>query len=427
MMKTTDNGGWLPLSGTHAKRIGQVSSLYVSLIVSMGIAFVTSIVNTRTLGASAYGDFKFINNVFGFLATIATLGLFVTGSQMLAPLSADSGKRHGLVGALIWIAGIISAAFVGVTAIFALLEPEIFAKDLKWELLLFSPLVAVSIFQPCLENIYQGENRIHEFSLFRIVPAAAFLLALLGLSVVMKLDLPVTLALQLVAMGGTTIFFLRRLRPKLSQIGEYRNELWSANKQYGWQVYIGMLSNVATAYLSTFMISYFLDNANVGYFSLAVTLTMPLTQISSVVGTTYFKDFAMDDELPGKVTRAMGAVAALTLVLFLLVIRPVVLLVYTRQFEEVILLAQLISVGAVLHGLGDYFNRFLGAHGRGKELRNGAFVVGFVNVFGYLLLIRLYGIEGAAVARLIASSTYCAMMVWYYRSFRRYVIRTQAA
>ncbi len=426
-MKLTNNGGWLPLSGTHAKRLGQVSSLYVSLIVSMGIAFVTSIVNTRTLGAEAYGDFKFINNVFGFLATISTLGLFVTGSQVLAPLPAESGKRDRLVGALLSVAGVISAAFVAVSIVFAFVEPAIFSTDLKWEILLFSPLVAVSVFQPCLENIYQGENKIHEFSLFRILPPAVFLLALLGLSVTTKLNLPLTLGLQLAAMGGTTAFFLWRLRPKFSENGTYRKELWTANKEYGWQVYIGMLSNVATAYLSTFMISYFLDNTNVGYFSLAVTLTMPLTQISSVVGTTYFKDFASDDELPGNVTRAMGGVAAVTLILFLLLIRPVVLLVYTRQFEQVIFLSQIISVGAVLHGVGDYYNRFLGAHGRGKELRNGAFVVGFVNVFGYLLLIRFYGIAGAAVARMLASSTYCAMMVWYYRSFRRYVVGTQAA
>ncbi len=406
-------------TGIQTARIRQVSSLYVSMVAGLAISFFTSIINTRTLGPQAYGDFKFVNNLFSFFATIATLGLFTTGSQVLAQLRSEDHRRGHSVGALLTFAGIISAAFILISIGFSAIEPKLFSNDLGLIILMFSPTVAVYIFQPCLENIYQGENKIHELSLFKLLPALVFLLFLMAANILGKLSVVSTLLLQLIAFVATSLVFLVRLHPNYSQSREYRKTIWEANKNYGWHVYIGILSNVATAYLSTFMISYFLDNRNVGFFSLALALTMPLTQISAVVGTTYFKDFAHADALPRKVTLATGVIAVFSMLLFLLVVKPLVLAVYTSDFAEVISLSSVIAFGATAHGVGDYFNRFLGAHGRGKELRNAAIAVGSVNVAGYIALVGLVGVQGAAVTKLVSGTAYCGLMMNYYRRYQK--------
>jgi Na+-driven multidrug efflux pump len=82
-------------------------------------------------------------------------------------------------------------------------------------------------------------------------------------------------------------------------------------------------------------------------------------------------------------------------------------------------ISSIIAIGSAIHGMGDYFNRFLGAHGQGKQLRNGAFVVGAVNILGYFILIKFFGIDGAAITKLAAGLIYCSMMIFYYFRFRK--------
>jgi len=81
------------------------------------------------------------------------------------------------------------------------------------------------------------------------------------------LSLNTTLTLQLIASAAVISAALRRLHPTVAHFKENTKILWRANRGYGWYVYLGILSNVATGYLATFMISYFLDNSKVGFFS----------------------------------------------------------------------------------------------------------------------------------------------------------------
>lgn len=405
----------------RSRRLRQIGSLYVSMIMVIVIGLVTSVINTRMLGPERYGDLKFIYGVFQFLATISTLGIFSTGSQLLATTKEGDDRREQIIGALLVNAAVIAAIFIGIAVIFSFVEPALFGNDLGLMILTFSPTIAVFIFQPCIENILQGENRIHELSLFRILPGALFALSLVVLNLIFKVDLVVTLLLQFASGLAVNLMIQRRLRPSMSRVRELTRELWKANIHYGRQVYFGVLSGVATAYLSTFMISYFLDNTSVGYFALAMTLTMPLMQVSTVVGTSYFRDFAHSDRIPRKVTLVTVAISAGTLIMFLLLVKTVVVLVYTERFAPVAELSAIIATGSVFHGFGDYINKFLGAHGRGKELRNGAIAVGIINVAGYYLLVRWFGVEGAAVTKLAAGVIYCGMMILYYVRFRREV------
>jgi len=389
------------------------------MVLSIIIGFITSIINTRTLGPEGYGDYKFIINLFQFMTILSSLGLSYTTSQHLTQMQSGDNRKLCLIGANFIFTVVISVFFIICSIIFSFLEPYFFESHLSNVILLFSPLVAVFIFNSTIENILPGDNKIHQLSLFRVIPALFFMLLLLLVNYIYHLNLLITLFIQIVIGIVTIIVFYRLLRPEYI---DYKNNIrliWEANKKFGWHVYIGSLSGVASTYISTFMISYFLDNTHVGYFSLAITLTMPLMQISSIVGITYFKEFANVNILPRKVTFLTALISAISTIIFILIIKPVVLMVYTESFVQVAYISSIIAIGAAIHGMGDYFNRFLGAHGQGKQLRNGAFVVGVVNILGYFILIKFFGIAGAAITRLAAGLIYCSMMIFYYIRFRK--------
>jgi len=404
------------------KRLQQVGSLYTAMIVSMIGAFVASVINTRTLGPDGYGDFKFINNLFLFMSELSLFGIAFTTSQLVARTSSDENKKREIIGGSFVITFLFSILFILFCIIFSFFEPRIFGNNLQTAIIIFSPLVAIYIFDITIEMILEGDNQIHYLSLFRILPPILFVSFLLLFNALSPLDVNITLAIQMVVGFGVTYFFYKKVKPRYDEYLQNIKVLWKANKSYGWHVYIGSLSNVATAYLSTFLISYFLDNKHVGFFSLAVNLTMPLMQLASVVGTTYFKDFAHIDKLPVKVTLLTVSTSFIAVLLFILLIKPLVILVYSEKFLSVASIAGIIAVGSGMQGLGDYFNRFLGAHARGKELRNGAIIVGVINVIGYFILIKYFGIMGAAVTRLMAGLVYCVLMFIYYVKFRKIVL-----
>jgi len=67
--------------------------------------------------------------------------------------------------------------------------------------------------------------------------------------------------------------------------------------------------------------------------------------------------------------------------------KQVVVLLYSHEYLAVVPLVYFISISNVLHGSGDYVNCFMGAHGKGKELRNTTLIIGIFNIMSYIILI----------------------------------------
>jgi O-antigen/teichoic acid export membrane protein len=404
---------------TSKLRFGQAGSLYVAVILGVIIGIGSSMITTRLLQPDDYGNLKFIQNFYQLLATISSLGILPTGALLLARLKENDRSKHELIGAIILLTVGLSFIFILLSVGFSFFENQWFSNNLGHIILIFSPILAVLIFQPCLEYILQGDNRIYLMSLFRILPGLLFILVLVGLKFFIGITLSATLLIQLITAGFVTLLIVFLLKPRYSNFRKHRQLILATNKQYGWHVYVGSISSVATSYLSTFVISYYLDNANVGYYSLAVTLSMPLMQIANVVGTTYFKEFAGETSLPKKITLTAVGLTTGAALIFIVLIRYVVVILYTEKFLPVVALAYLTAIGSSLFGLGDYVNRFLQAKGKGKELRNSAFIVGFVNIVGYFLLVRFFGVIGAAMTQFCAGLVYLAAMMFFYREYKK--------
>lgn len=91
---------------------------------------------------------------------------------------------------------------------------------------------------------------------------------------------------------------------------------------------------------------------------------------------------------------------------------------YGKEYAPVIKINFIVSIGVILYGMGDFFNRFLGANGQGKALRNSSFFVGGGLLTASILLIPKWGEYGAACAKLIAGLIYLSIIIYYYLKFK---------
>jgi len=135
--------------------------------------------------------------------------------------------------------------------------------------------------------------------------------------------------------------------------------------------------------------------------------------------STMFKEFANRNAVSKKSTKITLLISVFSLVMFVILIKPVIIGLYSKRFLAVINLTYIVAIGQVFYGFGNYYNRFLGSKGQGKSLRNGAIYVGLTNLIGYVILIPYYGATGAAITQLISGLVFIISMLYYYSKFRK--------
>lgn len=398
--------------------ISKVLSLYSSSFIGIGLGFAISVFNTRVLGKEAFGDFKFIETVFRFLASVVSVGVFISITRMLA-ISNNKVYKKKLLG--FFVIALITAGLIGVIllVIFSYLEPLWFSNNLGATFKTYSFLIFAVLGNIALREILKGLNQIHTLSILNALPAIAYLI----IAYTFNLQNPLYLQDILLIFYGLQLLFLIiiifKLKPSFKINNALLKDVIHENNTNGKPIYIGSLAGVATAHIVGFSISYFIDNTQVGFFTLAMTVCSPLILIPSVLGTTFFKKFASLQFIPKKVILFSIAATLFALAVFYLCIEKVFLLFYTDDFAPTIAIAKLLIFGFLLHGFGDLINRFLGAKGQGKLLRNAAFAVGVVNILGYSLLVYYFGLMGAIITKIIASGVYLLMMYYYYTKFTK--------
>ncbi len=400
------------------QKVRQVGALYSSMIAGVILGIIVSVLNTRILGPEAFGDFKYIHSLYSFLAILIAFGYLVTTSKLLAE-KKNNGIRKELIGSSLVICSILGLIFIVVMLLFSIIQRNYFAKDLSSLIIMLAPLFFFIPFVSGLENIFQGENRIYELAIYRMAPQLLYILVISVLFKFGHINLKTVLVTQLSLFGVIIIISVLYLKPSLKNLKNTLGLISKDNKLYGFNVYIGSVIGVATTHFGPIVISFFSpNNTDVGFFSLAVTITMPLALIPTVVGTSMFKEFANRSEVSVKATKMTILISLISLILFVLLIRPLVLHLYSSDYSQVVNLAYIVSIGQIFHGFGNYFNRFLGSKGKGKYLRNGAIMVGITNLTGYIILVPVFGAYGASWTKLSSGIVFILSMIYYYKKFR---------
>ncbi len=394
----------------------KLSALYGASMLSMALGFLISIFNSRVLGPENFGDYKFIETAARFIASLVTVGFFISLTRLIA-INNNASKERKFIGLFTIIFGIASAIGIITFLIFSFVEPYFFNNGVEVLIRRYFFIVMVIIGQTALAEILKGLHKIYTLSILSFLPLLIYLLLIYTI----HQFYPVNIDLVLLVYYGVLLVFISAiligLKPNLRFEKKLVKELYKENKFNGKPIYYGSLAGVATTHIAGLSISYFMDNTQVGFFMLSLTICSPLLVIPSVLGTIYFKQFVGMNTIPAKVFYFSVLCTLAALLVFYALIDFVVVTFYTESYLPVSRISKFLILSFVFHGLGDLINRFLGAKGKGKLLRNAAFLVGIVNVLGYTLLIKFFNINGAIATKILASCLYLAIMFYYYFNF----------
>lgn len=403
------------LISINREQVKKPFSLYFSIIVSMGIAFITTTLITRFLGAYKYGEFKFITTTWVFLDLIISFGLYTSASRVLV-LEQDARVMREIYWNIIFMTSAIG--LLQFMLLYLIAEPlgALANSNIGHLLMVLSPLMIVYPLKGALTLILQGSNKIYSLGILNILSA---LLYLIFFYLLISLNL-VSVTNALVAQQTSLLFVVLgiivwSLKPRIcnpfNHFGRIRKELIT----YGWPVYVGSLISVATSQATRMMIPMWVDMRALGYFSLALQFAEPLKMIPSVIATSSFREFSSANHISKKILFRTNIISLLGFIgLFLFISYPIDWLL-GNEFAIVANMTRLAAIGAVLHGYGDLYNRFLGAHGKGRIIRNMTYAVGFVNVLSFILLTPYFKEWGAIFSTVLGSITYMGIMWLFYK------------
>ena len=172
--------------------------------------------------------------------------------------------------------------------------------------------------------------------------------------------------------------------------------------------------------LSTILVSYFsTDNSSVALYSLAVMFAVPLSIVPNTIATVYYRQFASQKAIPVRLLFYTLLVTSAGLLFVLGCLPFIIKFFFGADFTAAIALNVIVSIGYIFYGFADFLNRFLGAHGLGKVIRDGAFFTAIILFFCNVLLIPKYIANGAAWSLLIAGIFYFIFMSLSYIKFRK--------
>jgi O-antigen/teichoic acid export membrane protein len=377
----------------------------VSLLnILLGIG--TSVLVTRSLGTEDYGNFSFIIAVFAFATQILNFGFFYSTGRLLVQ-SYNPLRTRQIYGATLILLAAIAVLLAISIFTYSLIDEKVEANGLASLFMTFIPFCFVFLFVPYFDNTLPGSNRITELAIARSGKKIAYLTLLTGFFFYQNLTLKTTLVSFFLSAVFIALLVVYLLKPSFSSPGKRLKDIWLVNRKFGIQVYYGSLAMVANSRLTPLIIAFFgLNNVGVGLFALAMLVANPLGLLPNTIATSYFKKFASYRTIPLKLNLITFTVSLIGFILFIVLIKPVIIVFFSEEFIEVVPIAKIVAAAVLFHGFADYLNRFLGAHGKGKILRNVSYITGATLLLCNVLLIPQYGPLGAAYAKLAASVTY---------------------
>ena len=399
----------------------QSFSLMFWNFVGIPLGIVTNIVITRYMGADSYGDYLYIQRIFELAFILLGFGMVQSLNRVVLLAKNDEHRRQFFGSGLICLF-VVYAIICCALYLYAFVSPNFREKGILEIFLIMIPFSIIFYLLQYLEQVLPSCNKINWLIIQRYTPRIGFFL--IGLFVyyyIMRRDLswnPVIvvwssfLATQLMVY----MFILRKMRPSFKNAKERISEIWQCNKEYGEHVYIGNLFSTAFSALMPVILSMVSDtNSGVGFYSLSLTLSAPLSFIPIVIATSHYQQFAKYDSIPRKILVFTIGISIVALVGLWALVGPFVSICYTKEFSPVIMLTIITSIGTLLYGLSDFFSRFLMAKGMGKLLRNSSFIVGFTTFFSSLITIPLFQATGAALTHMAAGIVYLIIIVVYYK------------
>jgi O-antigen/teichoic acid export membrane protein len=419
----------IQLSGTteRALFVQRVAGTFVIRVALVAIGFLTSVATARLLGPSGRGIYGTAIVLVTLASQFGNLGMHVSNTYFV------SGERS-LLATLISNSLLVSFAGGGVVSLLVLLLFRLYpawapVQGVVLDLVLL--LIPVTLGVLLLQNLLLGIQEVKWYNITDIVGRLLFLL-LCGIFTIAlhHRDPEYVMVIALVSALATFLMTGARLLVITGRLPRPDFRLIRRQAGYGLKAYVISLAGYAVLKSDVLIVKQMAGAAAAGYYSLASSMTDYVYMFPTVVGMMLFPALSATVSPLQRWNRAKKTTIGIVGVMSLLslsaaiIARPVIALVYGRDFLPALPAFLVLCLAIVFYGANTMISIYFSSSGLPW------FAVGIwpaaaaLNIGLNLYAIRKWGIVGAAISSLL---TYSALFLAQYSHARRTVDREQYA
>lgn len=414
----TKNYDWLSLIRRwkklyHSEFIKKVAETFLTRILIIVIGLVTTAITARVLGPEGRGLYAMAVTIGAIGVQFGIFGLHTSNVYFVAK---NSELLPSLVGNTLlnsFVFGTIGCIF---TWLVFFLRPEI--APINGPLLILSLLwVPFGLATLLLEDLILGIQEVRTYNKIEL-NAQIITVFLLGLIIFFKVTTVETIfAICILTQLVSFLWAFMRLKSLFSGYPTPSMILFRRTMWFGFKTYLAAFFYFLLSKFSLLMIKYILGEQDAGYFSVAAILGDKVLLLPVITGTILFPRLVAIDNIQEKWQTAKKValgVFALTVPIIIMVILmagPIVRLLYGEAFVPAVSAVIWLMPGLLLLAFGAIFQNYLCASGNVTAMICPPFFALCINVLSGFLLIRRFGIVGAAFSSSIAYSTF-ALTSW---------------
>ncbi len=387
----------------------------VGTFCTLLFGFFTKVLIARYLTKYDYGVLSLALTILGITQTVLTLGI---PSAMVRQASYYLGKKDwsgvkktvSISAFALLVSGICGFVFIYLSSYYFSIIFK--AEELEYALKLLSLSIPFLMLNSYFVSICQIFEQVRLKVLVADIARSILTLSLVVLAVVEKLPFYFLVSVYSIAPAVTFLIFVtqrskfRAVGLGLRGTGKYAKELIS----FAVPLFLQGVLGVIVTWTDVLMLGYMLTPVDVGMYSAARTLALLLQQILGAVAFLYFplvtqlygqKKLVEIGRTYAVITKWIMSISLPVFLVMFLFPRAVLWVVYSNKYIGAYVVLELLALGFFVHVAFGPNGLTLVSFGDVKFVTAVSAITALANFVMNLLLIPVFGINGAAIATAI--------------------------
>lgn len=414
----------------NSSNLGQFTKYSINTLLTqfviLVISVVASIITARVLGPELRGQLALLLLIPWLAMTLGRMGIGHAVNYFAGKTAPTKLVLNSFI-----LSSFLSIVLVAISLPIVYALKDVFFKTISESLIiLISFLIPFYVFDNHLISLLQGFYKINLRNLLLISQSVVNLVLLIILTIIFKLGLKGALAASIIALVFavflSALFLFRDINLKEVSLDF---SLMKLLLNFGFKSHIGNILKDLSYRGDILIISYFLPASAVGYYIIAVTIAEIIWKIPDSVGSVLLPRIAtMEKEnarifTPQVCRRILMPVIFICLIIFVLS-KKIVILAFGIQYQPSATALMLLIPGILSFTIWKILANDIIAQGFPTQYSWSSALALLTMIIMDIILIPIFGINGAAVASTISYTTATIFIISIYLKITKNTLRS---
>jgi len=379
--------------------------LTLSQIISLGFAFISSIIIANSLGLEKFGIFTFYFSITSIFLLFFRFGYFSSIGVLL--VKTNNQKRQSeLIGAGFILSILIGIGYSLFLFLISSYIDDFFASDIREYILETSAFLVFLPLTMYINQVSQSLNNYKPLIIYNILSSFISFMMVMFLYFSHLITIEYLIFSKIIPTSIIVLAIFMLFKMNFSNVFKNLSIINLKNKKHGFHLYLGQISDQFVYKSDELMINYFLGSGELGLYKIAQQLTNPFGMLARNYAFAKYKVIAPASFIDNKLQKILLKISIVSMIISIIFSYIVINYFYISEYKFAFFVVLILSVAIFFNSLSQLYNVFLTSHSLGKYSKMVNFKMAFMNLIGNIVLIPLWGVSGAAFSSLMAILIY---------------------